>query len=98
MSAERPSGIDPEVTARRVAMIRERIEAALDPDALDVIDESHLHVGHPGARDGRGHFRVRIRSEELAAQSRIARHRSIYAALGDLMTTDIHALAIDVED
>lgn len=83
------------MTAERVAMIRERLERAFEPDSLEVIDESHLHAGHPGARDGRGHFRVRIGSERLDALSRLARHRAIYDALGELMTTDIHALSIE---
>lgn len=76
-------------------MIRERLEASLQPDELDIVDESHLHVGHPGARDGRGHFRVRIVSDVFAGLPRLARHRRVYAALGDLMRTDIHALNIE---
>ncbi len=62
---------------------------------LEIIDESDQHIGHAGARDGRGHFRVRIVSSTFADQPALARHRAVYAALGDLMTTDIHALAID---
>lgn len=83
--------------AERVEAIRERLQATFSPAELQVLDESHLHVGHPGARDGRGHFRVRIRSESLAGASRIEAHRAIYAALGELMTTDIHALAIEID-
>jgi len=79
----------------RVAMIRERLEAGLAPDELDIVDESHLHIGHPGARDGRGHFRVRVVSDVFAGLPRLARHRRVYAAVGDLMTTDIHALNIE---
>ena len=79
----------------RVDTIRSRLAAALAPTALEVEDESHRHVGHAGARDGRGHFRVRIVSAAFEGQSAIARHRAVYAALGDLMQTDIHALAID---
>lgn len=79
----------------RVAMIRERIEEALRPDELEIVDESHLHVGHPGARDGRGHFRVRIVSDVFAGLPRLARHRRVYAAVGNLMKTDIHALNIE---
>jgi BolA protein len=75
--------------------IRNRLRAALAPDALEIEDESHRHAGHAGARDGRGHFRVRIVSAAFEGQSAIARHRAVYAALGDLMQTDIHALAID---
>lgn len=79
----------------RIETIRGRLEAALAPAALDIEDESHRHAGHAGARDGRGHFRVRIVSAAFEGQNAIARHRAVYAALGDLMQTDIHALAID---
>lgn len=78
--------------------IQALLETALAPEALDVVDESHLHVGHAGARDGRGHFRVRIRCRALAALPRLARHRRIYAALGEMMTRDIHALTIEELD
>ncbi len=80
---------------RRLALIRERIENRLAPSDLAVIDESHLHIGHPGARDGRGHFRVRVVSEAFQGLPRLARHRKVYAALDELMTTDIHALNIE---
>lgn len=83
------------MTAKRVGMIRERLEADLAPSELEVIDESHLHIGHAGARDGRGHFRVRVVSEAFAGLPRLARHRRVYAAMGELMTTDIHALNIE---
>jgi len=79
----------------RVETIRSRLVAALAPDALDIEDESHRHAGHAGARDGRGHFRVRIVSAAFEGRNAIARHRAVYAALGDLMQTDIHALTID---
>jgi BolA protein len=78
----------------RVAAIREALETALAPAALEVEDESHRHAGHAGAADGRGHFRVDVVSERFAGLGSIARHRAVYAALGELMTTDIHALAI----
>jgi BolA protein len=79
----------------RVEAIRSRLVAALAPDALDIEDESQRHAGHAGARDGRGHFRLRIISAAFEGRNAIARHRAVYAALGDLMQTDIHALAID---
>jgi BolA protein len=82
------------VTAR-TEEIRRRLALALAPVALDVEDESHRHIGHAGARDGRGHFRVRIVSAAFEGKAPLARHRAIYAALGDYMQTDIHALAID---
>jgi BolA protein len=83
------------VSDDRVAMIRERLEQGLAPDELEIVDESHLHRGHPGAADGRGHFRVRIVSDLFAGLPRLARHRRVYAALGELMQTDIHALTIE---
>jgi BolA protein len=70
------------------------LEAAFAPVALEVVDDSARHAGHAGARDGRGHFNVAITSDAFAGLSPIARHRAVYAALGDLMTTDIHALSI----
>ena len=77
----------------------ERIEQALRqafPDAqLQIEDESHLHAGHAGAATGRGHFRLRIVSSAFAGLMPIARHRAVYAALGGLMQTEIHALSID---
>ncbi len=78
-----------------MAVMRERLDAALAPTELSIEDESHRHAGHAGARDGRGHFRVRVTSAAFHAQPALARHRAVYAALGDLMQTDIHALAID---
>ena len=80
--------------ADRVESIREKIQAAFTPDQLDIIDESHLHAGHAGARDGKGHFNVSIISDQFAGKSLINRHKMIYEALSDLMETDIHALSI----
>lgn len=79
---------------QRVEAIRTALQAALAPTALEIEDESHRHVGHAGAADGRGHFRVDIVSGAFAGLSSIARHRAVYAALDGLMDTDIHALAI----
>lgn len=82
---------------KRVAAIRTRLETALSPTLLEIVDEGHLHAGHPGARDGRGHFRIRLAAAALAGLPTIAQHRRIYAALGDLMETDIHAVALQIE-
>ena len=79
----------------RVGTIEARLAAILAPVELRVEDESHKHAGHAGARDGRGHFRVTIVSAAFRGQAPLARHRAVYAALGALMQTDIHALAID---
>ena len=79
----------------------ERIEAALltafAPQHLQVEDDSHRHAGHAGARDGRGHFNVAIVSDAFAGKAPLARHRAVYAALGQMMQTDIHALAIKAQ-
>ena len=80
----------------RIERIREAL-AALQPVTLDVIDDSHKHAGHEGARDGWGHFTVRIVSPVFAGKAPLARHRAIYAALGEMMQTDIHALAIEAK-
>ena len=82
------------MTAERVALIRRQLEAAFNPDELDVVDDSHRHAGHAGARDGRGHFQVRILSRRFAGKRTIERHRMVYAALGPLMQSDIHALGL----
>lgn len=80
---------------QRPEAIRAALQAALLPLSLEVVDESHKHAGHAGARDGRGHFAVTIVSEAFAGLAPLARHRKVYAALGELMQTDIHALAIE---
>jgi BolA protein len=82
------------MTSSRTAEIRSRLEAAFDPDLLEIVDESHRHAGHAGARDGRGHFAVRIVSDRFKGLKQLVRHRMVYAALGDLMQTDIHALSV----
>ena len=79
----------------RMARIRAVLTQALAPTALELIDDSHQHAGHAGARQG-GHFTLRIASPAFAGQRPVAVHRLIYAALGELMQTDIHALAIEV--
>ncbi|UHQ25204.1 BolA family transcriptional regulator [Lysobacter sp. 5GHs7-4] len=79
---------------QRVDAIRAALVAALSPQSLDVVDDSHRHAGHAGAQDGRGHFNVDIVSAAFVGLNSIARHRAVYAALGEMMTTDIHALAI----
>jgi BolA protein len=82
------------VTKERVAKIRGRLETAFQPDELEIIDDSHRHAGHAGARDGRGHFNVRIVSRQFSGKRTVERHRMVYAALGPLMKTDIHALGV----
>jgi len=82
------------MTATRVARIEERLRAALDPVDVEVIDDSHLHAGHAGTADGRGHFTVLVVSERFRGVPVVRRHRLVYEAVGDMMTTDVHALSI----
>ena len=76
--------------------IRNRLEATFAPSRLEVVNESHKHAGHAGD-DGSGesHFKVVIRAAAFGPMSRVARHRAVHQALGDL-TTRIHALALDI--
>lgn len=78
----------------REAQIRERLEQAFAPEELLIKDQSHLHVGHEGAKDGKGHFDVTIVSPAFEGASRVRRHQMVYDALTDLLHTDIHALRI----
>ena len=80
------------MTEQRVATIERMLRAALAPDELLVKDQSHLHVGHAGAKEGKGHFEVTIVSDQFTGVNRIARHRMVYDALGVFMDSDIHAL------
>ena len=79
----------------RAAAMEARLRDAFQPLALDVVDDSHKHRGHAGAADGRSHFSVRVVSVAFGGLRPIARHRLIYEALGTMMATDIHALAIE---
>jgi len=77
--------------------IEASLRAALAPSWLEVQDDSHLHAGHAGAREGR-HFSVRVASSRFNGLSRVARHRLVYDALSSLIPQGIHALAIDARD
>lgn len=78
----------------RVVRIETVLREAFSPSRLQIKDQSHLHAGHAGAQDGRGHYEVTIIAEAFAGQRPLACHRMIYDALGSLMDTDIHALRI----
>jgi BolA protein len=80
---------------QRKAEITRRLKEAFNPETLGVEDESYLHEGHEGAKDGRGHFRVLIITTEFEDKTMVERHRLIYRALDKMMRLDIHALAID---
>ena len=80
--------------AGRIEQIRASLQTAFAPTVLEVIDESHMHVGHAGARDGKGHFRVIIVSPRFEGRKPLERHRMVFDALADLLKTDIHALSV----
>lgn len=86
-SPARPSGVS-------ASDIRRALTTQLQPDLVEVDDDSHLHAGHAGAREGR-HFTVRIVSARFESLSRVARHRLVYDALHSLIPLGIHALAIE---
>jgi BolA protein len=74
--------------------IRERL-AVLEPESLELTDESGEHVGHEGAKGGGGHYRLTIVSPRFAGKARLERHRLVYGALGAMMQKEVHALAIE---
>ena len=78
----------------RIEKIHAALASALDTTQIDIEDESHLHAGHVGAQTGRGHFSVSIVSSAFAGLGPAQRHRAVYAALGSLMQSDIHAISI----
>ncbi len=78
----------------RKSWLEETLRGALQPQHLEVYDDSARHAGHVGAAGGGGHFRVVIVSEAFRDQTPVARQRAVYAALGDAMQSTIHALAM----
>lgn len=74
--------------------IQRLLTEAFSPTELLVKDQSRLHVGHAGAKEGKGHFEVIIVTDAFHGRSRIERHRMVFDALGTFMETDIHALSI----
>jgi BolA protein len=83
------------MNAGRETRLRRCLESRFSPLLLTIEDESHLHAGHAGAAGGHSHFRVRIVAEAFRGISPVARHRLVYAAVDELLKTDIHALAIE---
>ena len=76
-----------------LSTLRERLESAFAPTRLDIIDDSHKHIGHAGARHG-GHFTVVVISDMFKDKSLLERHRMVYDAVGNLLQTGVHALSI----
>ena len=84
----------PRLNPERMARMRAMLNDALAPSRLEIRDDSHKHAGHAGSRLGQGHFSLAIESAAFAGKLPLARHRLVYAALGTMMQTDIHALSI----
>lgn len=83
------------MSTTRIERMRDLIHAALSPESLDIRDDSALHAGHAGARDGAGHYAVRIVASAFAGQPAIKRHRLVYESVASMMPREIHALSID---
>jgi BolA protein len=79
----------------REQRLRERLTARFAPTLLNIEDQSHLHAGHAGAAGGQSHFHVIIEAEAFRGVAPLGRHRMVYAAVDDLLKTDIHALSIE---
>ncbi|WP_144393609.1 BolA family protein [Pleionea sediminis] len=82
--------------SQRIVEIEAALNKELSPTHLEVIDDSHLHAGHAGAKSGKGHFTVVITSPSFEGKRPLQCHQMIYSALGELMQTDIHALSIKI--
>ncbi len=78
----------------RMELMTNKLQDALQPEHLEIIDDSHLHAGHVGAKSGKGHFTVIIKSALFKKLSVLKQHQLVYQAMGELMQTDIHALVI----
>ncbi len=78
----------------RIDRIRSRLEKAFSPEQLEIFDDSHLHQGHEGAKEGKGHYRVHIVSDRFESTRPVDRHRMVFQALGEMMESDIHALSV----
>ena len=75
--------------------IEEKLQAALDPTVLEVEDQSHLHAGHSGAREGgQTHYHIKVASARFSGKGRVERHRMVYALLADEIAEGVHALAL----
>jgi len=76
-----------------IELMQQRL-AALQPESMEIVDDSALHAGHTGAKGGGGHYQLLIVSPQFAGKPTVARHRMIYDALQDMMREQIHALSI----
>ena len=86
-----------EALPSRAQRLHDTLVARFAPLELEIEDESQHHAGHAGAAGGQSHFRIRIVSEAFRGVSPVARHRLVYAAVADMLKSDIHALAIEAQ-
>jgi len=83
---------------KNIQLIKERLQASLEPQTLTIQDDSAKHAGHAGAiESGGGHYKLHIVSNKFHAQSAIMRHKMVYVALGDAMGSIIHAVSIKAQ-
>jgi stress-induced morphogen len=82
---------------QRIEKMRQLLTTAFSPHSLQIEDDSHLHIGHAGAKDGKGHFSIIIDAEILYPCSLVKAHQMIYQALDEMMKHDIHALSIQIK-
>ncbi len=85
------------INKERIDKITNKLQQALQPTSLEIIDDSHKHIGHAGAKGGAGHFQVLIASEQFNDKNTLACHRLIYQALSEMMPSEIHALSIQIK-
>ncbi len=78
----------------RLTLIRNALVTSLSPSTLEIIDDSHHHIGHVGSQDGAGHYTVTLVSTLFCGLSTLTRHRLVYQAVETLMPHHIHALSI----
>lgn len=76
-----------------IELIRRKL-AVLDPERIEIMDESARHAGHEGAKSGGGHYFLTIVSREFSGKSTLIRHRLVYTVLKEMMHKDIHALSV----
>ncbi len=84
------------IAQQRIDQMTTRLQQALTPSSLEIIDDSAQHIGHAGAQAGGGHFTVKIATDAFKDKSTVQCHRLVYDALGEMMTSDIHALSIQI--
>lgn len=85
------------MTGQRIARMESLLAENFLPDFLEIIDDSHHHAGHAGAKNGAGHYTVKICSGAFISKTLIQRHRMIYTVLDSMMNSEIHALSIEAK-